>query len=194
MLEEDHSKILDADARRLLNNIRLNSKKMGILIDDLLAFSRLGKQEIRKSLINMNELVQVVLNDQGNPVNKKVEVKANPVLAANADGALIRQVWINLISNAIKYSSKKEQPRVEIGCNTREGEIIYYVKDNGAGFNMEYAHKLFNVFQRLHADSEFEGTGIGLAIVQRIIKKHKGNVWAEGVPDEGATFYFSLPA
>jgi len=193
ILEEDYSQILDPEAQRLLANIRTNSKKMSTLIDDLLAFSRLGKREIQKSMVDMKQLVQEVLNDTQDLITPAIEVQVKSVIEANADRALVRQVWINLISNALKYSSKKEHPIIEIGSHLKANEIIYYVKDNGAGFSMDFAHKLFNVFQRLHADTEFEGTGIGLAIVHRIIKKHNGIVWAEGIPGKGATFYFSLP-
>jgi light-regulated signal transduction histidine kinase (bacteriophytochrome) len=117
----------------------------------------------------------------------------HPLPNTEGDPALLAQVYINLISNAVKYSAKKENPEVDIGATEKDDEIVYYVKDNGAGFDMQYAHKLFGVFQRLHSNEEFEGTGVGLAIVQRIIVKHGGKVWAEGKPNEGAAFYFSLP-
>ena len=192
ILEEDCSKVLEVDAQKILSNIRLNAQKMGNLIDDLLAFSKLGKKEIQKWKVNMDEIVQAALSEC-NYIGHSTSVKIDTLHSAYADSALLRQVWVNLICNAIKYSSKKENPLLQIGSKQNAGEIIYFVKDNGAGFNMEYAHKLFNVFQRLHSDKEFEGTGIGLAIVNRIIKKHNGKVWAEAKVDEGATFYFSLP-
>jgi light-regulated signal transduction histidine kinase (bacteriophytochrome) len=125
--------------------------------------------------------------------NIKAEISIHSLKSANADRALLYQVFINLISNAIKYSSKKATPQIEISFLENSEEYIYYIKDNGSGFNMEYSHKLFGVFQRLHKENEFEGTGVGLAIVQRIINKHGGRIWAEGEIDKGATFYFSLP-
>lgn len=193
MLEEDYVQVLDNEGKRLLENIQHNAKKMGELVDDLLSFAKLGKKEVDKSQINMNELVELVLNEIRDSIPSKTSIKTNALLSANADKSLLHQVWVNLISNAAKYSGKKENPVVEIGSTKSEKEITYYIKDNGVGFNMEYVAKLFGVFQRLHSESEFEGTGIGLAIVQRIIVKHGGRVWAEAKINEGATFYFTLP-
>lgn len=193
ILEEDYSKVLDAEGKRLLGNIQYNAKKMGALVDDLLSFSRLGKNEIKKSSINMHEMVESVLNEIKGSMPHKASVKIHTLLPANADNILLQQVWVNLISNSIKYSRKKEKPSVEIGSVKSKGETTYYIKDNGAGFDMEYAGKLFGVFQRLHNEKEFEGTGIGLAIVERIIAKHGGRVWAEAKLNEGAIFYFALP-
>lgn len=193
ILEEDYNKVLDDEGRRLLGNIRYNAKKMGSLVDDLLSFSRLGKNEVKKSQINMTGMVESVLNEINISIPHKASVKINALLPANADTILLQQVWVNLISNAIKYSRKKQNPYVEIGSAKSENETTYYIKDNGAGFSMDYADKLFGVFQRLHSEGEFEGTGIGLAIVQRIIVKHGGRVWAEAKINEGATFYFTLP-
>lgn len=193
ILEEEYAMVLGAEGKRLLENIQYNAKKMGTLVDDLLSFSRLGKNEIKKSQINMNEMVKSILNEIKGSRPHKAFVKINTLLSTHADKVLLQQVWVNLISNAIKYSQKKQKSNVEIGSTKAENEIIYYVKDNGAGFSMDYANKLFGVFQRLHSEKEFEGTGIGLAIVQRIIVKHGGRVWAEGKINEGATFYFTLP-
>lgn len=165
---------------------------MGELIDDLLAFSRMGRKEVVRLPIDFNKLIEPIVTSRENMAEKDMRITVNPLLPAQGDPALLLQVYINLISNAIKYSSKKETSEVEIGSFEKEDEYVYYVKDNGAGFDMQYVHKLFNVFQRLH-DDEFEGTGVGLAIVQRIVVKHGGKVWAEGKIDEGATFYFSLP-
>lgn len=193
ILEEDFGDELKEEAKRLLGVIQRNAFKMNVLIDDLLEFSRLGKKEVRKAALDMHALVEQVLEEVPNAGKKKVEVELASLLPSHADAALLTQVWVNLVSNAYKYSGKKNAPLVEIGCYPSENEVVYFVKDNGAGFDMKYAHKLFAVFQRLHDANEFEGTGIGLAIVQRIIYKHGGRVWAEGKIGKGATFYFSLP-
>jgi light-regulated signal transduction histidine kinase (bacteriophytochrome) len=195
MLEEDFHQVLDEEGRRLLGNIRYNAKRMGMLIDDLLAFSRMGRKEVQKVPVDMREMIAEVLHEQEGPATQKARVEVLELPTAYADRALLRQVWTNLISNALKYSSKVPSPRIVIGCTREEtsDECVYYVRDNGIGFNMEYAAKLFGVFQRLHSDEEFEGTGVGLAIVQRIISRHGGRVWARSAPGEGATFYFSLP-
>jgi light-regulated signal transduction histidine kinase (bacteriophytochrome) len=166
---------------------------MGVLIDDLLAFSRLGKKEMQRSEINMNDLVEAAVNEIGKSTNHKAEIRIGKLLPIKADYALINQVIVNLVSNAVKYSSKQEKPLVKIDSESKGGSTIYSISDNGVGFNMEYAHKLFGVFQRLHTMEEFEGTGVGLAIVQRVITKHGGKVWAESTVGKGATFYFSIP-
>lgn len=193
ILEEDYGHILDEEAKRLLGNIQRNAHKMGVLIDDLLDFSRLGRKEVQKAEVNNQELVSDVLNELQISASHAAVINVRPLLKADADASLLRQVWMNLLSNAIKYSGKKENPVIEIGSERLEKETLFYVKDNGTGFNMVYADKLFGVFQRLHNRNEFEGTGIGLAIVQRIVTKHGGRVWAEAKPGEGATFYFTLP-
>ncbi len=193
IMEEDYGKVLSDDARRLLGNIKYNSQKMGVLIDDLLDFSRLGRKEVKKAKVNMNDLVKNVLAEMETPVIKLPTVQVTQLPDIFADGALIRQVWVNLISNAVKYSSKRATAKIIIGASESDTEVTYFVKDNGAGFDMRYVDKLFGVFQRLHDSSEFEGTGIGLAIVQRVIAKHKGKAWAEGELNKGSTFYFSLP-
>jgi len=194
ILEEDYGEKLDFDGKRALHSIMHNSKKMGQLIDDLLAFSKLGRKEVTVSDINMTALVRSVkvdllIEDREN----KVEFNIKALLPAKGDQSLIKQVWINLISNAIKYSKYKAKTYIEIGAFEKENQVIYYVKDNGAGFDMQYYDKLFGVFQRLHSQDEFEGTGIGLAIVQKIVSRHNGTVWAESTLNEGACFYFSLP-
>lgn len=193
MLEEDYQQLLDKEGKRLLGNIQSNAERMGMLVDDLLSFSKLGKKEVQKTNINMFDLVELVLKKIADSTPYRASVHINSVLPANADKSLLEQVWMNLISNAIKYSGKSQNPLVEIGSERSGNEICYYVKDNGAGFDMAYVDKLFRVFQRLHDESEFEGTGIGLAIVQRIIVKHGGKVRAESKVGKGATFYFTLP-
>ncbi len=194
ILEEDYAEKFDTEGTRTLHSIKKNSKKMGNLIDDLLAFSKLGRKQVSVSEINMNDLVQsiigeLVTEEHGNTA----EFKVTAIPPAQGDGSLIKQVWINLISNAVKYSKYKLHPSIEMGAYEKDGFVIYYVKDNGAGFDMKYYDKLFGVFQRLHSQEEFEGTGIGLAIVQKIVHRHNGIVWAESKPDEGTCFYFSLP-
>lgn len=194
MLKEDYEEKLDNDGNRIVRNIITNAKMMGQLIDDLLAFSRLGKKELIRTTVDMKLLATTVVNElmQQKPENKyRINIAELP--PAKADPGMIKQVLINLAGNAIKYSSKKENPEIEIGFKDEDARTIYYIKDNGAGFDMAYAHKLFGVFQRLHSQQEFEGSGVGLALVKRIIDRHNGEIWAESVEDAGATFYFSLP-
>jgi len=194
MLKEDYESELDSEGRRILRNIIINAKMMGQLIDDLLAFSRLGKKELVRKQVDMYVLATTVINEllQHEPENK-YHVRIGDLPGAEADEFMIKQVLVNLVSNAIKYSSKKEAPSIEIGAMDETNRTVYYVKDNGAGFDMAYADKLFGVFQRLHSQEEFEGTGVGLALAKRIIDKHLGAIWAEGREAEGAVFYFSLP-
>jgi signal transduction histidine kinase len=193
MLKAKYESHLDTEANRLLNNILDNGKKMGRLIDELLAFSRLGRKEMIKVEIPVQQMVTDICSElkveQG---TRFIEFRIKDLSRAFGDIVTIKQVWLNLISNAIKYSRLKNRAVIEIGSEVKDHEIVYYVKDNGAGFDMQYADKLFGVFQRLHSDEEFEGTGVGLAIVHRIITKHGGRVWAEGKVDGGAIFYFTL--
>jgi PAS domain S-box-containing protein len=194
ILQEDYGDKLDADAGQLLADIQKNALKMNGLIDDLLKFSKLGRKEMLKSEIDMSECVDKSLAEINNSTPHSAKIRVSELMSVYGDSALLTQVWINLISNAIKYSSKTKDPEIEIGSRREAGQFVYFIRDNGAGFDMAYADKLFGVFQRLHGPQEFEGTGIGLAIIQRIIKRHGGKVWAEGKVDEGATFYFSLPS
>ncbi len=194
MLTEDYGETMDDEGNRILRNIMTNAKMMGQLIDDLLAFSRLGKKELVRKEINMHQLASTVVNDLlSHEPEDKYHVSIQNLPPVMADEVMIKQALINIIGNAIKYSSKKNNPEIEIGFKQEGGKVIYYVKDNGAGFDMAYADKLFGVFQRLHSQEEFEGTGVGLALVKRIIDKHKGEIWAEARENEGAEFYFSLP-
>jgi light-regulated signal transduction histidine kinase (bacteriophytochrome) len=191
MLEEDYAERLDAEARRLIGVVQANTTKMGQLIDDLLAFSRLGRQALVKSPLDMTALAQEVVHELAPGSAARIELA--PLPAAAADRALLKQALLNLIGNALKYSAKRADPHIEVGARRETHENVYWVRDNGAGFDMRYAEKLFGVFQRLHSSDEFPGTGVGLAIVQRVITRHGGRVWAESRPGEGATFFFSLP-
>jgi PAS domain S-box-containing protein len=194
ILLEEYSTKIDEEGQRLCRVISDNSIKMGQLIDDLLAFSRLNRSAINYSKVDMKEVVTGVINEITTPEEKlkfRYDIEELPVVFC--DPVMLKQVWINLLSNAVKYTRKCENPTIVVGFEPSGAEVIYYVKDNGAGFNQEYAGKLFGVFQRLHSSAEFEGTGVGLAIVQRIISRHGGRVWAEGELQKGATFYFSLP-
>ena len=193
ILEEEYKNIFDSEGHRLLGEVQQNAKKMGVLIDDLLSFSRLGRKEVEKSFIDMNKLIEVALKEVYQTYNHPVEIKCGDLHPAIGDYALMLHVMTNLLSNAIKYSSREEKPLIEIQSQKTKGEQIYSISDNGVGFEMEYVHKLFGVFQRLHSNEEFPGTGVGLAIVQRIIHKHNGRIWAAAKPGNGATFYFSLP-
>lgn len=191
ILEEDYESILDDEGKKILGKISRNVTKMNRLIEDLLAFSKIGTKEIRKSKVEMKDQVLLAIDEMNVPDNTTIEVKDLP--PAHVDQSLFVQVWVNLISNAVKYAGKKQSAEIEVGASENESEITYYVKDNGAGFDMAYADKLFGTFQRLHDSTQFEGTGIGLAIVKRIITKHGGTIWADAKPGEGAIFYFTVP-
>jgi PAS domain S-box-containing protein len=194
ILVEDYEPLLDSEGKRICGVISGEARRMGQLIDDLLAFSRLGRKELYSSKIDLKGLVVSVLNELLKDENQeRMDIHIGKLPNVKGDASLIRQVWVNLLANAIKFTSKKERAVIEVGGKTTKNELIYYVRDNGAGFDMEYANKLFGVFQRLHSESEFSGTGVGLAIVQRIIRRHEGRVWAEGEVEKGATFYFALP-
>ncbi|MCW3089705.1 MAG: hypothetical protein JWP81_774 [Ferruginibacter sp.] len=194
ILEEDYDKVFDAEGKRLLKRVQENATKMGVLIDDLLTFSRLGRKEVEKSLIDMNKMTELIVKEISQSNVHHAEITFGDLLPAMADHALLEQVMINLVSNAVKYSGNNQHAKIEINSKRENNELVYSVSDNGVGFDMQYAHKLFGVFQRLHSVEEFPGTGVGLAIVQRIIHKHNGRIWALSEPDKGATFYFTLPA
>jgi len=194
ILQEDYGKDFDDEGKRLLKVIRDNSKKMGNLIDDLLNFSKLGRKSLNYKVTDFNQMVNEIIENTKYHVNdfSKYEIKVGPLLPAYVDEVLMLEVWRNLISNAVKFSSKKEAPQIEIGCYVRDDKVTYFVKDNGAGFNMQYADKLFNVFQRLHNDAEYSGTGVGLALCSKIVSKHGGTITAESKPDEETIFSFTL--
>jgi signal transduction histidine kinase len=195
ILLDDYADKLDDEGKRLLNVVRDNTSRMGQLIDDILKFSRTGRLELSFSEIDMEKLAREVFEEiQTSVCHSKLQLEIATIPPAMGDGALMHQVFVNLLSNAIKFSSHKEPAMIKVGGSIQGNEAIYYVKDNGVGFDMQYADKLFGVFQRLHSVNEFEGTGIGLAIVKRIITRHGGRVWAEGKVNEGATIYFALPA
>jgi light-regulated signal transduction histidine kinase (bacteriophytochrome) len=168
---------------------------MGTLIDDLLSFSRMGRNEMSKARVDLNELIQEVIRDfKPETEGRDIQWKIVPLPVVSGDRAMLRIVLVNLIANALKFTRQREFVRIEVGIEGKDGEeIIIFVRDNGVGFDMDYAGKLFGVFQRLHHQKDFEGTGIGLANVRRIISRHGGRTWAEGEVDHGATFYFSLP-
>ncbi|HWB23902.1 MAG TPA: PAS domain S-box protein [Chitinophagaceae bacterium] len=193
IVQEDYSAMLDDEGNRLFNEIVTNAKMMGQLIDDLLMFSRLGRKALNIAEIDMQQLVQNCVQELM-PERGKYMFDIKDLPPCPGDISMVKQVWLNLIGNAVKYSSKTAHPVITIGGKAEARVVTYFVKDNGVGFDMKYAHKLFGVFQRLHRNDEFEGTGVGLALVKRIISKHLGNIWAESEQGRGATFYFSLPA
>lgn len=195
MLLEDYGDGFDDEAKRIAGNILSNVKMMGRLIDDLIAFSRLGKREVTRHTVGMNALMESCVTQLlATWPDEKFSITTSELPGCQGDEDLLRQVWMNLIGNAFKYSAPATEPLIEIGYTNGSAETVYYVRDNGAGFDMKYADKLFKVFQRLHSHEEFEGTGVGLALAKRIIEKHKGRIWAESAPAKGATFYFTLPA
>jgi light-regulated signal transduction histidine kinase (bacteriophytochrome) len=193
ILQEEYQNVFDDEGKRLLAIVQDSAKKMGVLIDDLLTFSRLGRNGVFKTSVDMNTVVEHVVKELTVLTAHKATITIQELPPALADHALISQVWLNLISNAIKYSVYAPDPIIEISCVPNPTETIYSISDNGVGFDMQYAHKLFGVFQRLHDTEEFEGTGVGLALVHRIIKKHGGKIWATAEINKGATFHFSLP-
>ena len=190
---EDYGGQLPEEGRRDLQTIREGAQRMGMLIDDLLKFSRLSRAPLNKQQVNTGKLVGNVLESlESQRAGRQVDFYIGELPNCQGDAGLINQVWVNLIANALKYTRRRETSIIEIGCKFEQGENIYFVRDNGAGFNMRYVDKLFGVFQRLHRADEFEGTGVGLAIVQRIIHRHGGRIWANAVIDQGATFSFTL--
>ncbi|HEY6084647.1 MAG TPA: ATP-binding protein [Nitrospira sp.] len=187
---------LNEKSQRYLQTISESAKQMGQLIDDLLVFSRMGRQEMLRTTVNLNQLVKAVIHDLRLDLQAKtISWTIDSLPDVSGDPAMLRQVYMNLISNAVKFTATRSEPKIEIGIRPgAPGEVDLFVRDNGVGFDMQYVNKLFGVFQRLHRNDEFEGTGIGLANVRRIIHRHGGRTWAEGALDQGATFYFSLPA
>ncbi|HVG15336.1 MAG TPA: ATP-binding protein [Chitinophagaceae bacterium] len=192
MLKEDYQSGLDTEGNRLIDTILANTKMMSELIDDLLTFSKMARLEAIHASVDMHQLVQHCL-EKLTAIEKCPAVSIGALPLCMGDQSMLRQVWYNLLDNAIKYSSKKDSPQIEIGTLTDSQYHIYFIKDNGAGFDMKYAPRLFGVFQRLHRQDDFEGTGLGLALVKRIISKHGGEIWADAVPQQGAAFYFSIP-
>ena len=192
-LIEEHSSQLDPDAQHHLKRIQEGAEKMGRMIDDLLNLARLDRRSMALQMTSLNSLVESVLHDlESETGNRKIDWRVGSLPSVNCDPGLIQQVFANLLSNAVKYTGRRERAVIEIDQSTVEGQLVLFVRDNGAGFNSKYADKLFGTFQRLHTDEEFEGTGVGLATVQRIVRKHGGRVWAEADTDKGAIFYFTL--
>jgi light-regulated signal transduction histidine kinase (bacteriophytochrome) len=195
LLRKESGNDLSASGQRFLDIISKSAKRMGVLIDDLLVFSRMGRTEMRQTTLDTGALVKECLEDLADDLkDREIEWTIDPLPEVVGDRALLKQVWINLLSNAVKYSRQRQPAKIEVRCQTSPAnEWEFSVRDNGAGFDMRYADKLFGVFQRLHHSDEFEGTGVGLANVQRIVRRHGGRVWAEGQVNGGATFSFSLP-
>ncbi|HRH95050.1 MAG TPA: PAS domain S-box protein [Prosthecobacter sp.] len=192
-LLEDYGSLVPEEGLRYIKVIRTSAQRMGCLIDDLLSFSRLNRATLNKRAVDASKLVQDVLDELGGLRDgRQIDLRIGDLPVCEGDPALLKQVWINLLSNAFKYTHKRESAVIEIGCRAEGQTNIYFVRDNGTGFDMRYAHKLFGVFQRLHRAEDYDGTGVGLAIVQRIIHRHGGRVWAEAIVNQGATFYFTL--
>ncbi len=194
ILEEDYGAIIDGEGKRLMQVIINNAKRMGQLIDNLLDFSRIGRKELIKSNYDIDQLIHSIIQEQlESESHREIKFSFQKLYPAKCDIMMIRQVWENLISNAVKYSRKKDVAIIEIGSSIGNNEVIYFIKDNGVGFDMAYVNKLFGVFQRLHTIQDFEGTGVGLAIVYRIVTRHGGRVWTEAEVNKGATFFFTIP-
>jgi len=195
LLQKRASAALDEKSQRYMLMIQESAKRMGNLIDDLLAFSRIGRTETQKSLVNLEQLVKEALSEvRQETEGRNIVWNIGALPDFYGDRSMLRLVFVNLLSNAVKFTRTRSEAKIEIGCDeARHDEVVVFVRDNGVGFDMKYVNKLFGVFQRLHASQTFEGTGIGLATVQRIVQRHGGKVWAEGLVDEGATFYFSAP-
>jgi light-regulated signal transduction histidine kinase (bacteriophytochrome) len=195
LLGKNHAEHLNADAQDLLRRIRLNAQKMAQLIDDLLAFSQIDAHPLKLEEVDPGAIAADVfdeLSSQDKP--RQVQFVAGEHPRVKADPALLRQVYANLIGNALKYTRDTAQPEIQAGSIRENGQTVYFIRDNGAGFDMQHAGRLFRIFQRLHPSSQFEGTGVGLAIVQRIVERHGGKIWASAQPGQGATFTFTLSA
>ncbi|MDX6443899.1 MAG: hypothetical protein QOH71_973 [Blastocatellia bacterium] len=195
LLQKNASSILDEKSHRYMMMILESAKRMGDLIDDLLAFSRIGRAETKMTMVGLEQLVKEALSEvQQETEGRNMDWKIGALPNLYGDRSMLRLALVNLVSNAVKFTRTRPQPKIEIGCaDEKDGAVVVFIRDNGVGFEMKYVNKLFGVFQRLHRAEEFEGTGIGLATVQRIIHRHGGRVWAEGIVDRGATFYFSVP-
>jgi signal transduction histidine kinase len=195
MLARKYAESLDDEAQRIIQVVRDSTQKMSQLIDDILAFSRIGRVDISAAIVDMDELVRDVQNELLPAIGgRDVRFVVSGLPRARGDRAMLRQVWQNLLDNAVKYTATRGTATICVGSESASHEITYYVKDNGVGFDMQYVQKLFGVFRRLHGPDEFSGTGIGLAIVKRIVTRHGGRVWAEGVLEQGAAFHFTLPS
>lgn len=194
LLVENYAPALPTEGRQLLNRIMQNTERMGELIEHLMRFARLSRQPVSKRPVNIAALVREILEELNKEQPRAVEVRVDELPGAKGDLVLLRQVYANLLSNAFKFTRNVAQPVVHVGGERQGKENLYFVRDNGAGFDMQYADNLFRVFHRLHSAQEFEGTGVGLSLVQRIIQRHGGRIWAEAAVDNGATFYFTLPA
>jgi len=193
ILLEDHSTQLDEAGQKYLSRISTNALLMTQLIEDLLNFARIGKQEMRKAEIDLDDFVKSTSQELVHQeMTRRIDINIQPLGYCSGDESMLRQAWINLISNAIKYSGKRDQAKIEIGKMSGGNETVFFIKDNGVGFDMRLSDRLFGVFQRLHKQEEFDGTGVGLALVKRIVERHNGRIWAESKPNEGATFYFTL--
>jgi light-regulated signal transduction histidine kinase (bacteriophytochrome) len=193
MLIEENGPQLVPEAQLRLKRIQEGTQKMGGMIDDLLNLARLDRRSMDLEMTSLNSLVENVLHDlESETTERKIDWRIGSLPSVNCDPGLIQQVFANLLSNAVKYTRRRERAVIEIDQSTSNGQLVLFVRDNGAGFNPKYSEKLFGTFQRLHTDQEFEGTGVGLATVQRIVRKHGGRIWAEAETDKGATFYFTL--
>jgi PAS domain S-box-containing protein len=193
LLHEDFADDLPLEAKHYLGNIRNSTGKMSLLVDDLLNLARVGRQELRRQPTSLNQLVdEVMIELKQETTGRKLEWRIDPLPAVACDPGLMKQVFANLLSNAVKYTRPRPVAVIEVGCHKTNGDTAVFVRDNGVGFNMKYADKLFGVFQRFHRAEEFEGTGVGLATVERIVHKHGGHIWAEAAVDKGATFYFTV--
>lgn len=193
LLDEQYSAALPDQAKHYVEVVRRNAARMNALITDLLAFARLSRQPISKRPIDVTALVRDIVAEMvGDAGTRNVEISIGDLPAVDADAGLLRQVFANLLSNALKFTRQTDAPHIQVGSMLQDGETVYFVRDNGVGFDMQYANKLFVVFQRLHGEDQYEGTGVGLAIVQRIIQRHGGRIWAQAEVGKGATFYFIL--
>lgn len=194
MLRDDYASVLDAEGLRRLKKIEGGAQQMGVLVDELLKLARVGRQPLAREAVRLRELAAEAVEELASEADgRRVEWRIGEVFEASCDPNLVRQVFINLLSNALKYTRPRERAVIEVGADSApDGERAVFVRDNGVGFDMRYADKLFHVFQRLHRAEEYEGTGVGLALVARIVKRHGGRIWAEARPGEGATFYFTL--
>jgi two-component system sensor kinase len=194
VLLEDYKAGLDAEGQRFLEIIGTSSRRVSLMVEGILSYSRFGRHEMTLSEIDTNELIRAVLTDVEPVLQKrKIEFKVSPLPTTRGDYFLLREIWKILIGNAVKFTRNKPEAIIEISGKKEGNETVFTVRDNGVGFDPSYSDKLFQVFQRLHSENEFEGVGVGLAIAQRLVRRHNGNIWAEATPEVGATFHFSLP-